>query len=98
MVKKFSFQSEFFPLRADSFYKDYFTQGSKQKSLKPFPMKYWEKKGASTPMYSSGGGVVDNTPDYQSRDRKIDPPLLQSFIWDFKPRSRLRMTSLLVGR
>ena len=27
----------------------------------------------------SGGGVVDNTLDYQSRDRKIDPPLLRSF-------------------
>ena len=46
----------------------------------------------------SGGGVVDNTLDYQSRGRKIDPPLLRSFGWDFKPRSRLRMTSLLVGR
>ena len=28
----------------------------------------------------SGGGVVDNTLDYQSRDRKIDPPLLRSFV------------------
>ena len=46
----------------------------------------------------SGGGVVDNTLDYQSRDRKIDLPLLRSFGWDFKPRSGLRMTSLLVGR
>ena len=27
----------------------------------------------------SGGGVVDNTQDYQFRDRKIDPPLLWSF-------------------
>ena len=27
----------------------------------------------------SGGGVVDNTLDYQSWDRKIDPPLLRSF-------------------
>ena len=27
----------------------------------------------------SGGGVVDNTLDYQSRGRKIDPPLLRSF-------------------
>ena len=45
-----------------------------------------------------GGGVVDNTLDYQSRDPKIDPPLLRSFGLDFKPRSRLRMTSLLVGR
>ena len=27
----------------------------------------------------SGGGVVDNTLHYQSRDRKIDPPLLWSF-------------------
>ena len=26
-----------------------------------------------------GGGVVDNTLDYQSRGRKIDPPLLRSF-------------------
>ena len=46
----------------------------------------------------SGGGVVDNTLDYQSRGRKIDPLLLRSFGWDFKPRSRLPMTSLLVGR
>ena len=29
--------------------------------------------------FRSGGGLVDNTLDYQSRDRKIDPPLLQSF-------------------
>ena len=27
----------------------------------------------------SGGGVVDNALDYQSRGRKIDPPLLRSF-------------------
>ena len=27
----------------------------------------------------SGGGVVDNTIDYQSRDCKSDPPLLRSF-------------------
>ena len=27
----------------------------------------------------SGGGVVDNTLDYQSRGSKIDPPLLRSF-------------------
>ena len=27
----------------------------------------------------SGGSVVDNTLDYQSRGRKIDPPLLRSF-------------------
>ena len=27
----------------------------------------------------SGGGVVDNTLDYQSMGRKIDPPLLRSF-------------------
>ena len=46
----------------------------------------------------SGDGVVDNTLDYQYRGRKIDPPLLRSFGCDFKPRSRLRMTSLLVGR
>ena len=46
----------------------------------------------------SGGGVVDNTLDYQSRDRKIETPFLRSFGWDFKPKSRLRMTSLLVGR
>ena len=48
--------------------------------------------------FRSGGGVVDNTLDYQSRDRKLDPPLHRSFGRDFKPRSRLRMTSLLVGR
>ena len=29
--------------------------------------------------FRSGGGVVDNTLDYQSRGRKIDPPLLRSF-------------------
>ena len=27
----------------------------------------------------SGGDVVDNTLDYQPRDRKIDPPLHRSF-------------------
>ena len=27
----------------------------------------------------SGGDVVDNTLDYQSRDREIDPLLLRSF-------------------
>ena len=27
----------------------------------------------------SGGGVVDNTLDYKSWGRKIDPPLLRSF-------------------
>ena len=31
------------------------------------------------PYVRSGGGVVDNTLDYQSRGRKIDPPLLRSF-------------------
>ena len=46
----------------------------------------------------SGGGVVDNALDYLSMDRKIDSPLLRSFGRDFKPRSRLDMTSLLVGR
>ena len=39
----------------------------------------------------SGGSVVDNTLDYQHRDHKINTPLLRSFGWDFKPRSRLRM-------
>ena len=60
--------------------------------------KLQKSKIKSTWEFRSGGGVVDNTLDYQSRDRKIDPPLLRSFGWDFKPRSRLRMTSLLVGR
>ena len=46
----------------------------------------------------SGGGVVDNTIDYQSRDCKTDPPLLRSFGRDFKARSRLCMISLLMGR
>ena len=46
----------------------------------------------------SGGGVVDNMLDYESRDHKIDPQLLRSFGWDFKLRSHLCMTSLLVGR
>ena len=52
-----------------------------------------------------GGSVVDHTLDYQSRDRKINSPLLRSFgrfgrseCNEVKPRSRLRMTSLLVGR
>ena len=35
--------------------------------------------GRSTIVERSGGGVVDNTLDYQSRGRKIDPPLLRSF-------------------
>ena len=41
----------------------------------------------------SGGAMVL---DYQSRDLQVDPPLLRSFGGDFKPKSRLRMTSLLV--
>ena len=41
----------------------------------------------SSAIHRSGGGVVDNTLDYQSRDRKIDPSLLRSFGPDFKPRS-----------
>ena len=48
--------------------------------------------------HRSGGSGVDHALDYQSRDREIDPSLLRSFGSDFKPRSRLRMTSLLVGR
>ena len=47
--------------------------------------------------YRSGGNEVDNALDYRSRDRKIDPPLLRSFGRGLKPRSRLRMTSLVVG-
>ena len=27
----------------------------------------------------SGGSVVENALDYQSKDRKIDPPILRSF-------------------
>ena len=27
----------------------------------------------------SGGGIADNTLDYKSRDRKMDPQLLRSF-------------------
>ena len=54
--------------------------------------------GLANHLGRSGSGVVDNTLDYQSRDRKIDPPLHRSFGRDFKPRSRLGMTSLLVGR
>ena len=45
-------------------------------------------------LFWSGGSVVDNTLDYQSRDRNIDLPLLRSFGLDFK----LSMTSLLVRR
>ena len=41
--------------------------------------------------------MVENTLDYQSSDRNIDPPLLRTFGWDVKLRSRLCMTSLLVG-
>ena len=62
-----------------------------------FEIRYVALPGGLLPR-GSGDGVVDNTLDYQSRGRKIDPPLLQSFGWDVKPRSRLRMTSLLVGR
>ena len=36
---------------------------------------------------------MDNTLDYQSRDRKIDSLLLRSFVWDFKLRSCFCMTS-----
>ena len=32
-----------------------------------------------SPFGRIGGGVVDNMLDYQSRDHKIDPPLLRSF-------------------
>ena len=39
---------------------------------------------------------MDNTLD--CRDRKVDLPLPRSFEEDFKPRSRLHMTSLLVER
>ena len=48
--------------------------------------------------YRGGSSIVDKTLYFQSRDRKVDPPLLRSFRWDFKPRYRLCMTSLLVGR
>ena len=41
----------------------------------------------------SGGSVVDNTLDYQSRDRKVDPPLLRPFGWDFKATFRLRIVT-----
>ena len=34
----------------------------------------------------------------KSKGRKIDPPLHRSSGFDFKSRSRLRMTSLLMGR
>ena len=44
----------------------------------------------------SGGSAVDNTLDYQSRNHKINPPLHQSFKWDFKQRSSLRY-DLIVG-
>ena len=47
---------------------------------------------------SFGGSVVDNTLDYQSVPHKIDRSLLRSFGRDFKPRSRLRIKSLLVRR
>ena len=45
---------------------------------------YWccenrECKGRLHQSVRGGGGVVDNTLDYQSRGRKIDPPLLRSF-------------------
>ena len=36
--------------------------------------------------------------NYQSRDRKIDPLLLQSFGWNFKRRSHLHMTLLMMSR
>ena len=69
-----------------------------EKNLKKRRINRVAVVGYSLMQYRSGGGVVDNTLDYQSRGRKIDPPLLRSFGWDFKLRSRLRMTSLLVGR
>ena len=43
-----------------------------------FEIRYVALPGGLLPR-GSGDGVVDNTLDYQSRGRKIDPPLLQSF-------------------
>ncbi|MEW8546430.1 MAG: hypothetical protein AB2693_23175, partial [Candidatus Thiodiazotropha sp.] len=40
---------------------------------------------------------MDKALYYQFRDRKVDPPFLQSFERDFKSRSRLCIT-LMVGR
>ena len=48
--------------------------------------------------YRSGGSVMDNTLDYQSRDQKIDSSLLRSFGSGFKLISLLRTTLLMVGR
>ena len=47
------------------------------------------------PFNRSGSSVVDNTLDYKSRDRKIDPPLLRSFGLDFKPRYDLVVSGTL---
>ena len=59
---------------------------------------YRGRKTTMQQLYKSAGSVVDNMLDYQSRCHDIDPPLLRSFGWGFKPRSRLRLTSLLMER
>ena len=46
-------------------------------TLSTFKLSYFRQ--LSYTVDRSGGGVVDNTLDYQSRGRKIDPPLLRSF-------------------
>ena len=50
--------------------------------------------------FRSGGSVVANRLDYQCGDRKIDPQLLFSGLWDetFNRGPVPRITSLLVGR
>ena len=50
-----------------------------EKNLKKRRINRVAVVGYSLMQYRSGGGVVDNTLDYQSRGRKIDPPLLRSF-------------------
>ena len=45
----------------------------------PFTLETLLFGNNTLPLNRSGGGVVDNTLDYQSRGRKIDPPLLRSF-------------------
>ena len=48
-------------------------------SMLPCTLKILPKSPKLPEVIRSGGGVVDNTLDYQSRGRKIDPPLLRSF-------------------
>ena len=54
-------------------------------------------ENASSAVHRSSRSVVDNTLDYQSRDHKIDPHFSCLSEETLNKRSRLLMTSLLVG-